>query len=124
MLGTNDLKTRFSLTPQDIRRGLEALFELIAQTRCGPSNATPKILVVAPAPIEEIGFLGEIFKGGAAKSLELADKYEAAARNFKISYFDAGKVIRVSKVDDIHFDADQHEHLGKAIAEQLLRIFP
>jgi lysophospholipase L1-like esterase len=124
MLGTNDLKTRFSVTPQDIRRGLEALFDVIAHARCGPMNARPKVLVVAPAPIREIGFLGEIFVGGAAKSDHLAERYEAAARRFNHAFFDAGTVISVSDVDGVHFDADQHHLLGAAIARQVTALFP
>ncbi|MFD1198126.1 SGNH/GDSL hydrolase family protein [Brucella gallinifaecis] len=121
-LGTNDLKTRFNLTPEDIRRGLEALLDIIHKNPSGRNGAIPKLLIVAPTPIEEIGFLGEIFLGGAAKSRKIASKYHEVARASGASFLDAGSLIRVSNVDGVHFDAKQHEVLGKAISEKILHI--
>lgn len=121
-LGTNDLKTRFSLTPEDIRRGLEALIGVIGTNPSGRNGTVPKLLIVAPAPIEEIGFLGEIFAGGADKSRKIASKYSEVAQTSGAAFLDAGSLIRVSTVDGVHFDADQHEVLGKAIAEKILHI--
>lgn len=121
-LGTNDLKTRFSLTPEDIRRGLEALVDLVHKYPSGPKGTIPKLLIVAPATIEEVGFLGEIFVGGAEKSRGLSSKYSEVAQTFGASFLDADSLIRVSAVDGVHFDADQHEILGKAIAEKITQI--
>lgn len=121
-LGTNDLKTRFSLTPEDIRRGLEALVNTIHQNPSGPNGTIPKLLIIAPAPIEEIGFLGEIFVGGAVKSRGLSSKYREVAEALGSSFLDAGNLIRVSAVDGVHFEADQHEVLGKAIAAKIIQI--
>src|SRR5690606_5365918 len=122
-LGTNDLKTRFSLTPEDIRRGIEALLDVIRVHAAGRSGTVPKVLLVAPAPIDEVGFLGEIFVGGAEKSRLLAEKYREAAKSFGAAFFDAGSVIRASAVDGIHFDADQHKVLGEALAAQVAGLF-
>jgi lysophospholipase L1-like esterase len=122
-LGTNDLKTRFSVTPEDLGRSLFALLELIQMCKAGHSGGQPKILIVAPAPIEEIGFLGEIFAGGAVKSRLIAAKYQAVAAHFGVSFFDASTVIKVSPVDGVHFDASQHRLLGEAIADQISMLF-
>ena len=118
-LGTNDLKTRFALTPEDVRRGIEALLEVITQGRCGRAGSSPRIVIVAPAPIEEVGFLGEIFVAGAAKSLRLAEKYEAVAHTHGLAFVDGGAVARISPVDGVHLDSDQHALLGAAIAKSL-----
>lgn len=122
-LGTNDLKSRFAVTPEDLGRSLFALVELIQICRAGPAGGQPKLLIVAPAPIEEISFLGEIFAGGAAKSHGVAAKYEAVAAHFGAAFLDAGTVITVSPVDGIHFDADQHRRLGEAVAAKLDGLF-
>jgi len=121
-LGTNDLKTRFALTPEDVRRGLEALLDVIVQSKCGREGSTPRIVLVAPAPIEEVGVLGEIFVGGAAKSLRLAEKYEAVARARGLEFVDAGSLSRVSPVDGVHLDAEQHARIGAAIAQCLTHL--
>jgi lysophospholipase L1-like esterase len=122
MLGTNDLKTRFSVTPEDIGRSLFALVELIWSCNAGRSGRQPKLLIVAPAPIEEVGFLGEIFAGGTAKSHGIAAKYEAVAAHFGTAFLDAGQIIEVSSTDGIHFDAEQHRRLGEAIAAEIGRL--
>jgi lysophospholipase L1-like esterase len=119
MLGTNDLKNRFSVTPQDIGWSMQALVELIETCRPGHAGGMPKLLLVAPAPIEEISFLGEIFAGGAAKSRKISAKYKAVAAHCGAEFLDAGEVIKVSGVDGIHFDADQHRLLGRAVATRL-----
>ncbi|PBB40241.1 hydrolase [Mesorhizobium sp. WSM3866] len=123
MLGSNDLKTRFSLTSEDIARGLVALIELILSGKSGPAGTDPRILVIAPAPIEEVGFLGEIFSGGAVKSGQLAEKYKAVAAHFGAEYLNAAEFIKVSPVDGIHLDLHDHAVLGKAIAGKLLTMF-
>lgn len=113
MLGTNDLKARLSVTPADIASALQVLLEEIKRCNAGPDGATPRLIVMAPAPIEEVGFLGEIFVGGAAKSRELAARYRQVAEAQGAAFVDAGEIIQVSPVDGVHFEADQHRRLGE-----------
>ncbi len=115
MLGTNDLKTRFSVTPADIAGSIERLLReiLLCTDSFGPS---PRLLLIAPAPIEEVGALGAILEGGAAKSRALAPLYQAVALRHGASFLDAGSIIRVSPIDGVHFEADQHHRLGAAVA--------
>jgi len=70
MLGTNDLKPRFSVTPTDISLSVERLIKVIQASKSGPDQTAPEILVVAPVPIIETAVLKDIFAGGAAKSEE------------------------------------------------------
>ena len=116
MLGTNDLKTRFSVTPTDIAWSLARLIEIIRANAPDPTGAPAKILLVAPTPIEEVGFLGEVFAGGAAKSRHLAAAIKEVARANGTGFLDAGAHIAVSPIDGIHFDPATHQTLGKAIA--------
>jgi lysophospholipase L1-like esterase len=117
MLGTNDLKARFSVTPADVANSVDVLLETLVACRAGPGGATPHVLLIAPAPIDEVGFLGEIFTGGAAKSRLLAPLYERVAVKFGSAFLDAGEVVKVSPTDGVHYEADQHHKLGKAVAE-------
>ncbi|WP_282288784.1 SGNH/GDSL hydrolase family protein [Pseudomonas sp. PS02302] len=113
MLGTNDLKARLSVTPADIASALQVLLEEIRRCNAGPNGATPMLIVMAPAPIEEVGFLGEIFAGGAVKSRELAARYRQVAEAQGAAFVDAGEIIQVSPIDGVHFEADQHRRLGE-----------
>jgi len=124
MLGTNDLKARFALPAGDIALSVECLVDAILGGECGPAGAPPRVLVVAPPPILETGCLDFMFAGGAKKSAELAALYCAAAGRRGVDFFDAGTVIRSSPLDGIHFEADQHEALGRAIADKLRAMFP
>lgn len=117
MLGTNDLKRAFSLTPHEIADGVEKLVKIIRGAECGPGGAVPQILLVVPPPIIEAGCLAEMFEGGAAKSQRLLPEYQAIATKWGTGLLDGGKVIVSSPVDGIHFAASEHEKLGLAVAK-------
>jgi lysophospholipase L1-like esterase len=117
MLGTNDLKTRFSAPASDIARGASILLEI---ARTHPKlQPPPALLLVCPPPILETGFLGAMFEGGARKSAQLAPLYAAAAERNGAHFLDAGKIVTSSTVDGIHYDAAEHRKLGDAIAGAL-----
>lgn len=115
MLGTNDLKARFALTPADIAAGVEVLLREVAACAAGPGGGMPELLVMAPVPIEEVGFLGEIFAGGAAKSRQLAPRYREVAMRWGARFLDAGAAAAVSAMDGIHYEVDGHARLAEAV---------
>lgn len=95
MLGTNDLKERFSVNAGDIALSLERLVRVILASGAGPGNGAPGVLLVAPPPIVEVGCLAGMFAGGAAKSQALAGEIAAAARRVGVPFLDAGQVVKV-----------------------------
>ena len=119
LLGTNDLKERFSVNAGDIALSLERLARVVLASGSGPGNAAPKVLLVAPPPIIEVGCLSGMFAGGAAKSQALAGEIRTAAARAGVGYLDAGGVIQVSPIDGIHFDADANLPLAKAVAASI-----
>lgn len=121
MLGTNDLKHRFSLTPFDIAAGLRRLGETVQASGCGRDGRAPGLLLVAPVPVEETGLLAEMFTGGAAKSRALARHVAQVAGVLGAAFFDAGSVAQVDPVDGIHLDAEAHRALGAAMADAVGR---
>jgi len=123
MLGTNDLKTRFSVTPTDIAKSVDVLLQQVVACRAGPGGATPHVLLMSPVPIDEVGFVGESFVGGADKSRKLAPLYERVAVKYGCAFLDAGEIVTVSPTDGVHYEADQHHRLGKAVAELLRQRF-
>lgn len=116
MLGTNDLKERFSVNACDIALSLERLVRVILSSGSGPGNGAPGVLLVAPPPIREVGCLAGMFAGGAAKSDALADEIEAASRRVGVPFLDAGKLVTVSPIDGIHYDAEANPVLAEAFA--------
>jgi lysophospholipase L1-like esterase len=116
MLGTNDLKARFAVPAVEIAVSVERLVLTVRQSFAGPGGGAPRVLLIAPPPVLEAGCLAEIFAGGARKSQELARHYAGAAQRRGAGFLDAGRVIRSSPLDGVHFDAEQHARLGRAVA--------
>jgi lysophospholipase L1-like esterase len=123
MLGTNDLKARFSVPARDIALGVGVLLSIVKTAESGPAGNIPKMLVICPPPIlNEFGTrpdFAEMLAGGYDKSLRLAPAYEAVAREHGAAFLDAGKVIRSSPFDGIHLDVDAQAALGNAVADKI-----
>lgn len=124
MLGTNDLKQRFSVNACDIALSLERLVRVIRGSDCGPGGGAPGVLLVAPPPILEVGCLAGMFAGGAEKSALLAVDIAAAAARLGVPFLDAGQVVQVSPVDGIHYDAAANPALAEAFATAIRTHFP
>ena len=116
MLGTNDLKARFSVTAYDIAESMGFLIEIVQRSKSGHDDGTPEILIMAPPPLETLTEYADTFSGGQKKSKELAEHYKRIAKKYGCAFFDTKTVIRSSKVDGLHFDPEDHALLGKAVA--------
>ena len=122
MLGTNDLKARFAVTPEDIAASVGVLVKTVQASQAGPDSRPPKILVIAPAVTMDTGAIGGFFKGGAEKSKHLGRCFAAMAERFGVPLLDAAPLITSDPLDGIHLDPDQHAILGKAVAAKVVEI--
>lgn len=121
MLGTNDLKGRFSVGPADIALGLDRLARIVRASASGPEGAAPRLLLACPPPIRETGCLAAVFAGGAAKSAGLSAAVAALGTRIGVPVLDLGTVLNVSEVDGIHYDAAAQAPLAAAVAAALER---
>jgi lysophospholipase L1-like esterase len=125
-LGTNDTKSLYGRSPYEIATGMSQLIVQVATSGggVGTSYPAPKILVVAPPPLGEIGlpWLARMFEGGREKSAELADQYAELAAFFGVGFLDAGSVVHTDGVDGIHFTKENNAQLGSAVADEVRRI--
>ncbi len=119
LLGTNDLKARFAVTPEDIAASVGVLVRCALASVAGPDGRPPKILAVAPAIILETGFMAGMFEGGAEKSKRLGACYAEVAARLGIEFLDAAPLIRSDPTDGIHLDREQHAILGRAVAARV-----
>lgn len=124
MLGTNDLKARFSVGATDIALSLERLVRAILLSGTGPEGRAPGVLLVAPPPIRETGCLAAMFAGGEAKSRALGAEVAAVAARLGVPFLDAGTLVAVSPIDGIHYDAGANPVLAEAFAAAIRRHFP
>jgi lysophospholipase L1-like esterase len=123
MLGTNDLKLRFSVPAYDIASSIAVLVEIIQKSMTGISSQPPQVLIIAPPPLGLLSEYAEMFEAGHAKSKQLGAHYRRVAQERHCACLDAGQVIVSSDLDGVHFEADQHSRLGKAVAGKVKEIF-
>lgn len=119
MLGTNDVKTRFATTPEQVAAGLAGLLDVAQSLEYQTRHGGFRILLICPPPVVETGPIRLEFWGGAARSQALAPLYADLARSRGIGFLDAGQVIAVSPIDGVHFDEAAHAKLGRAVADAI-----
>jgi lysophospholipase L1-like esterase len=125
MLGTNDLKTMFGLSPSEIASGVSMLLRIIAQSDVGPNGKAPKTLLVCPPAIGDLSPLPELaskLAGARDKSLRLPAYFSAVAKQHQASFLNAQEIVLPSPEDGIHLDAKEHRALGRALAAEVRKI--
>lgn len=119
MLGTNDLKKRFSLSAFDIANGAGVLVKLVRQSEAGPNGRAPHVLLMAPPPVAALTEFASMFEGAEAKSRQFSQQYRRVAEELGCELLDTADVIVSSEVDGIHFEVSEHRKLGQAVAERI-----
>ena len=125
MLGTNDLKARFSVMPTDIAQSACVLVDIVQSHPVQVTGAPqPQVLLIAPPPLqpELPDFFEDMLAGGYEKSLKFSECFQTAAEQLQCPLLDAGNIIESSKVDGIHFDQPDHAQLGTAVADVVKQI--
>ncbi|MBZ0284818.1 MAG: SGNH/GDSL hydrolase family protein [Anaerolineae bacterium] len=122
MLGTNDLKTRFNLTPYDIASGAGSLVDLIQRSESGINGTAPQVLLICPPPVAKLTLFADMFAGAEAKSRQLAPHYQRIAQAHDCAFLDAGTVITSSDRDGIHFEPEEQQKLGHAVAAKVRQL--
>lgn len=127
MLGTNDLKPRFSMSAWDCSAGLEVLIRIVRSSGCGYDGTCPPILIMSPIHIkaDRSGtWLDEMFGGPevAAQSHQLAKYYKTVADGCGCYFLDAAKYASPCDEDGIHINPPDHVPLGNAVAGKIREI--
>ena len=124
MIGTNDLKCRYTVTAQDIANGASIILDKTLAQVGAFGLQGPKVLFIAPPPLGPIekGLFKYMFEGNREKSIQMAEFYEGVAESRKVAFFDAGTVAKASDIDGLHLDAQNHFTLGKAVAAEVKKI--
>ena len=124
MLGTNDLKTRFSLTPFDIGASVENLVKCILKSEAGPDGQPPKILLISPAPIHSVGRddLDNMFLDMEERSRALAHYYEIVANQHSVAFLDPKDVVETNELDGIHYSVRGHAVMAELVEKKVREI--
>lgn len=122
MLGTNDLKMRFSVPTADIAASVGVLVDVIQKSAAGVGGTAPQVLLMAPPPVGKLSEYAEMFSNAKAKSGKLSEYYRVVSTQYGCDFMNAGDLIVSSDIDGIHFEADQHKKLGEAVALRVKEI--
>jgi lysophospholipase L1-like esterase len=119
LLGTNDLKTRFSVPPGDIAAGVGVLVDISKKSGCGINGNSPEILVLIPPEVQKLTNFSEMFAGSRDKSQEFLRVFKSMAEEYEVSCLNIGEVVHFSDADGIHFEPDQLVPLGNLVSERV-----
>ena len=122
MLGTNDLKKRFSVSAFDVASGAGVLVDVVHKSAAGPNGGAPKVLLLAPPPVARLTEFAEMFEGAEAKSRKFPEHYRRIAQEQGCEMLDTAQVIISSDLDGIHFEKGEHQKLGRAVAARVREI--
>ena len=126
MLGTNDTKERFSLTPNNIAAGIIRTASKIKGSLTGRDGKDPLILVVAPPSI------GSGYKNADAflsmgrecdtKSKEMIPFLKEMALLNGFEFLNTDELVTMNHLDYMHLDVNGHKKMAKAIEDKILKI--
>jgi len=121
MLGTNDIKSTYNLSAQQIAAHLEQTIELIRDPK-NEVEKVPEILIICPSPvlIPANGNLDPRMQRGVEISRELPALYKNVAEKYACQFMNAGDFVSFGLIDGYHFDAESHLKLATAIRDQIL----
>jgi lysophospholipase L1-like esterase len=119
MLGTNDLKKRFSLSAFDVAEGAKALACAVQNSGAGANGCAPQVLLLAPPPTTALTDYAEMFEGAEDKSQKFSIHFARVAKEMGCAFLDTSTIIVSSSLDGIHFEAGEHKKLGIAVASKI-----
>ena len=126
MLGSNDTKRRFNLTPMTIGQSMMQLVRACKLYGMDQNGDAPRIVIVAPPLILDNLMQtrhAECFGEQAiAVSKGLTAELRRVTKLLRCDYFDAAPYAEVSPLDAVHMTARGHIQLGEAMAEKIRTI--
>ncbi len=122
LLGTNDLKMRFSVSAYDIAASAGVLVDIVQKSATGPNNGAPQVLLISPPVVGTLGDYAEMFLDAQTKSGKFAKYYRQVAGEYSCHFLDAATIVVSSNLDGIHWEASEHRKLGQAVAARAREI--
>ena len=121
MLGSNDLKEIFHLSPAEIAAGAEKLVKDIIDFTSEKQGFVPTIILVSPPEIGEgitnSPFYGSFYENAIERSKQFPELYKKVADANSCVFVDAAEHIKPSVVDSLHLSPEAHEKLAEVFAE-------
>lgn len=126
MLGTNDTKRRFGMTPMTIGQSMMQLVRTAKQYAINETGEAPCVVVVAPPRIldnlPETRHAECFGEQAIAVSTGLPRELRRITKLMRCDFFDAGPFAEVSTLDAVHMTARGHLRLAEALADYLQKL--
>jgi len=117
MLGTNDLKSNFNRSSNQIAEDMKLVCQTIINNEYFNSKS---LLLVSPTHIEENSdIILDSFINTNKKAMALASLYENISKELGVEFLDASKIVKTNTIDGIHWDANQHNDFALFIAQYI-----
>ena len=123
MLGTNDLKTRFSVPAYDIANSAGVLVDIVRASITRPMDGVVlQVLLLAPPIVTRLSDFAEMFSDAEEKSRRFGKHYRRVAEEKGCAFLDASTIVTCSDLDGIHFEEGEHRKLGLAVAAKVRKL--
>lgn len=125
MLGTNELKTAYNKTAEEIGNILEEYFvKTILNRKSQFRNSYPKLLIVTPPIVnEEVEYCkaGNKYVGATQKSMDLNNIYKNIAKKYNCYFLSNDDLM--TGPDGVHLTKESHEKLARKIEIEIKKIY-
>jgi lysophospholipase L1-like esterase len=122
MLGSNDLKVRFSMTATDIAYGVEILVNIVRTSCLSLQNSIPNVLVLTPPPVGQLTPEDNLSWAGAQnKSMQVGEYLKMSSEKNSYHLLDTHTLITPDELstDGVHLTESCHKKLGEAVAKKI-----
>ena len=125
MLGTNDLKVRFSVSAFDIANSAGVLVDIVKRCSTDPRyGVTPQVLLLAPPVVTRLSDFADMFAYAQEKSSGFGTQFKRVAEQKGCAFLDTSRIVTCSDLDGIHLEEPEHRKLGLAIAAKVRELLP
>jgi len=126
MLGTNDAKERYSLTPNNISAGITRLASKVKGTMTGRDGNDPLILVVAPPAIgrgyNETPALLSMGREFDTKTREMIPYLKEMAELNGLAFLNTDETVPMNNIDYMHLNPAGHAKMASVMEEKILEL--
>jgi lysophospholipase L1-like esterase len=120
MLGTNDLKTKYSSTSLQISNNVKSLCQLAMNCEYNPKA---QIILISPSHVVKMNKEDSIeFSGAIEKSRGLSLHYKKVAKDLNMHFVNAAQIVEITGGDGIHWTSQQHRKFGLRMAKTIEKI--
>lgn len=124
MLGTNDTKPVFNVSPEEIARSMRKLM-LRVRNYMRVKEQRGRVLLIAPVPMTASVLSSgiEFDLASVEKSRQLAPVYQSLAKELEVDFWDAGTAGIELCGDGCHFSGRGHRQFAKEMERQVKQLF-